>query len=104
MHRFRTGQFEGLATGACPCWEPAHQRAVRVGRTTSAHPASLGAPNSFCDATASTALAGEPELMVIMNTDGDIRHPAVVEVMDELRLAGVARLAIAVREERRAHP
>jgi len=42
--------------------------------------------------------------MVIINSDGDIRHPAVVEVMDELRLTGVARLAIAVREERRAHP
>jgi hypothetical protein len=104
MHRFRTGQFEGPATGGCPCSEPAHHPAVRVGRITSAHPASPGAPSSFCDATASTALAGEPELMVISNADGDIRHPAVVEVMDELRLAGMARLASAVRAERRVHP
>jgi biopolymer transport protein ExbD len=52
----------------------------------------------------SAALAGEPELMVIINADGDVRHHAVVEVMDELRLAGMARLAIAVRAERRAHP
>jgi biopolymer transport protein ExbD len=50
------------------------------------------------------ALAGEPELMVIMNADGDVRHHAVVEVMDELRLAGVARLAIAVRPDRKAQP
>lgn len=50
------------------------------------------------------ALAGEPELMVIINADGDVRHHAVVEVMDELRVAGVARLAIAVRPERKAQP
>jgi biopolymer transport protein ExbD len=51
-----------------------------------------------------TALASEPELMVIINADGDVRHHAVVEVMDELRLAGVARLAIAVRPQRKAQP
>jgi biopolymer transport protein ExbD len=50
------------------------------------------------------ALAGEPELMVILNADGEVRHHAVVEVMDELRVAGVARLAIAVRPERKAQP
>jgi biopolymer transport protein ExbD len=50
------------------------------------------------------ALAGEPELMVIMNADGDVRHQAVVDAMDELRLAGVARLAIAVRPDRKAQP
>jgi biopolymer transport protein ExbD len=50
------------------------------------------------------ALASEPELMVIINADGDVRHHAVVEVMDELRLVGVARLAIAVRPDRKAQP
>jgi biopolymer transport protein ExbD len=50
------------------------------------------------------ALAGEPELMVIINADGEVRHHAVVEAMDELRVAGVARLAIAVRPERKAQP
>jgi biopolymer transport protein ExbD len=50
------------------------------------------------------ALADEPELMVIINADGDVRHQAVVEAMDELRLAGVARLAIAVRPDRKAQP
>jgi biopolymer transport protein ExbD len=52
----------------------------------------------------STALAGEPELVVIINADGDVRHHAVVEAMDVLRLAGVARLAIAVRPDRKAQP
>ena len=51
-----------------------------------------------------TALAAEPELMVILNADGDVRHQAVVEAMDELRLAGVARLAIAVKSDRKAQP
>ena len=50
------------------------------------------------------ALQGEPELMVIMNADGDVRHHAVVEVMDELRLAGVTRLAIAVRPDSKGQP
>jgi len=50
------------------------------------------------------ALQGEPELMVIMNADADVRHQAVIEVMDELRLAGVTRLAIAVRPDRKAQP
>jgi biopolymer transport protein ExbD len=50
------------------------------------------------------ALAGEPALMVIITADGDVRHQAVVEAMDALRLAGVARLAIAVRPDRKAQP
>jgi len=51
-----------------------------------------------------TALAAEPELMVILNADGDVRHQAVVEAMDELRLVGVARLAIAVKSDQKARP
>jgi biopolymer transport protein ExbD len=50
------------------------------------------------------ALATEPELMVILNADGDVRHQSVVEAMDELRVAGVARLAIAVKPERKTQP
>ena len=51
-----------------------------------------------------TALVNDPELMVIVNADGDLRHQAVVEAMDELRLAGVVRLAIAVRPQRKSQP
>jgi biopolymer transport protein ExbD len=47
------------------------------------------------------ALASEPELMVIMNADGEVRHSAVVALMDELRLSGVSRLAIAVQPDKK---
>lgn len=49
-------------------------------------------------------LEKEPELLVIINADDQTPHGAVVDVMDEVRLAGVSRLAIAVRPERRAQP
>jgi biopolymer transport protein ExbD len=45
-----------------------------------------------------------PDLTVILNADGAVHHRTVVEVMDELRLAGVTHLAIAVRPERKAQP
>lgn len=47
------------------------------------------------------ALAAEPELMVIINADGEVRHSAVVNVMDELRVSGVSRLAIAVKPDKK---
>jgi biopolymer transport protein ExbD len=50
------------------------------------------------------ALAAEPALVVILNADGEVRHSAVVDVMDELRMAGVSRLAIAVKPERKVSP
>jgi biopolymer transport protein ExbD len=49
-------------------------------------------------------LEKEPELMVILNADGEVHHRTVVTVMDELRLAGIAHLAIAVKPERNAQP
>lgn len=49
-------------------------------------------------------LEKEPELMVIITADDEARHGAIVAVMDEVRLAGVSRLAIAVRPERRVQP
>jgi biopolymer transport protein ExbD len=48
-----------------------------------------------------TALAAEPELMVIINADGEVRHNTVVNVMDELRLSGTSRLAIAVKPDKK---
>ena len=50
------------------------------------------------------ALTSEPELLVVINADGDVRHRAVIDVMDELRSAGVSHLAIAVSPEKKAHP
>jgi biopolymer transport protein ExbD len=49
-------------------------------------------------------VATDPELVVIINADDQALHGAIVSVMDEVRLAGVSRLAIAVRPERRAQP
>ena len=51
-----------------------------------------------------TRVDKELELVVIINADDQALHGAIVSVMDEVRLAGVSRLAIAVRPDRRAHP
>jgi biopolymer transport protein ExbD len=51
-----------------------------------------------------TSVEKEPELVVIINADDQALHGTIVPVMDEVRLAGVSRLAIAVRPDRRAHP
>jgi biopolymer transport protein ExbD len=50
------------------------------------------------------ALATKPELMVILNADGEVHHSVVVDVIDELRSADVSHLAIAVKPDRKAQP
>jgi biopolymer transport protein ExbD len=49
-------------------------------------------------------LEKDPELVVIISADDQALHGAIVSVMDEVRLAGVSRLAIAVKSDRRAQP
>ena len=44
-----------------------------------------------------TRLAANSELLVIINADERLEHGLVVEVMDQAREAGVAKMAIAVR-------
>ena len=51
-----------------------------------------------------TGLAKDPELLAVINADDHAIHGAVVEVMDKVRLAGISRLAIAVKPERRGTP
>ena len=51
-----------------------------------------------------TGLAKDPELLAVINADDHAIHGAVVEVMDKVRLAGISRLAIAVKPERRGAP
>jgi biopolymer transport protein ExbD len=46
----------------------------------------------------------EPELAVVINADDQSLHGAIVAVMDEVRLAGASRLAIAVRPDRKVQP
>lgn len=42
-------------------------------------------------------LEKNPELLVIINADDGVQHGKVVEIMDEARQAGVAKLSIAVK-------
>jgi len=42
-------------------------------------------------------LAKNPELLVLINADEHVEHGIVVDVMDQARQAGVAKMAIAVR-------
>jgi biopolymer transport protein ExbD len=49
-------------------------------------------------------LAKDPELFAIINADDHALHGTVVDIMDQVRLAGVSRLAIAVKPERRSTP
>ena len=49
-------------------------------------------------------LAKAPNLLVIVTADDQTSHGAIVDVIDEMRLAGVSRLAIAVNPERRTQP
>ncbi|HEY7494623.1 MAG TPA: biopolymer transporter ExbD [Candidatus Tectomicrobia bacterium] len=46
-------------------------------------------------------LTNAPQTMVLINADGQVRHSAVVDVIDELRAAGVSALAIAVKPDKR---
>ena len=41
-------------------------------------------------------LSANPNLVVMINADGDVQHRRVVEVVDVARTAGVAKVAIAV--------
>ncbi len=43
------------------------------------------------------ALAADPRLAVVINADGQVLHSTVVNILDELRQAGVSGLAIAVK-------
>ena len=49
-------------------------------------------------------LVKDPELLAVINADDHTIHGTVVEIMDKVRLAGVSRLAIAVKPERRGTP
>ena len=46
----------------------------------------------------------DPEMLAVISADDQALHGAIVDVMDKIRLAGVSRLAIAVKPERRGTP
>jgi len=43
------------------------------------------------------AVASDSQTTVVVNADGQVLHSTVVDILDELRLAGVSGLAIAVK-------
>jgi biopolymer transport protein ExbD len=47
--------------------------------------------------TLKARLAKNPELLVLINADERVEHGLVVEVMDQARQAGIAKMAIAVK-------
>jgi len=49
-------------------------------------------------------LVKDPELFAVINADDHALHGTIVDIMDKVRLAGVSRLAIAVKPERRGMP
>jgi len=50
------------------------------------------------------ALDKDTALLAIITADGHTLHGVVVEIMDTLRLAGISRLAIAVKPGRTSQP
>ena len=49
-------------------------------------------------------LEKDPELLAIISADEHVIHGTIVDLMDQIRLAGVSRLAIAVKPNRRGQP
>lgn len=49
-------------------------------------------------------VAQDPEMLAVISADDQALHGVIVDVMDKVRLAGVSRLAIAVKPERRGTP
>ena len=44
--------------------------------------------------------SANPDLLAVLNADEDVLHGRVVEVIDEIKLAGISRFAIATRPKR----
>jgi biopolymer transport protein ExbD len=53
---------------------------------------------------AQDGLRKDPELFAVINADDYAMHGTIVDIMDKVRLAGISRLAIAVKPERRGKP
>ena len=49
-------------------------------------------------------LERDPELLAVISADDHAIHGAIVDIMDKIRLAGISRLAIAVKPERKGQP
>ena len=49
-------------------------------------------------------LERDPELLAVISADDHAIHGTIVDIMDKIRLAGISRLAIAVKPERKGQP
>ena len=49
-------------------------------------------------------LERDPELLAVISADDHAIHDTIVDIMDKVRLAGISRLAIAVKPDRRGQP
>jgi biopolymer transport protein ExbD len=49
-------------------------------------------------------LERDPELLAVISADDQAIHGTIVDIMDKVRLAGISRLAIAVKPERKSQP
>jgi biopolymer transport protein ExbD len=49
-------------------------------------------------------LERDPELLAVISADDHAIHDTIVDIMDKVRLAGISRLAIAVKPDRRSQP
>lgn len=49
-------------------------------------------------------LVQDPEMFAVIHADDHALHGTIVDIMDKVRLAGISRLAIAVKPERRGQP
>lgn len=94
-------QYSGLpvnlpkaATGQQP---PAESAAVTIGPEGQIAIDKQDVSRSRIGDILKTRLASNPGLLVLINADERVEHGLVVEVMDQARQAGVAKMAIAVK-------
>jgi len=82
------------ATGQQP---PSESTAVTIGPDGKITIDKQEAPRDQIGAMLTARLTKNPELLVLINADERVEHGLVVEVMDQARQAGVAKMAIAVK-------
>lgn len=46
-------------------------------------------------------VSANPDVVVVVNADEEVLHGKVVEILDEIKLSGATRLAIATRQKNR---
>jgi biopolymer transport protein ExbD len=54
-------------------------------------------PRESLQTSLQAELAKNPELLVVINADDGVQHGKVVEIMDQARQSGAARMSIAVK-------